>query len=114
MNYQELFATLIITIAVLVGLVNLLTEIAKKIINFKQAIHINIFVVILSVALTVAVFLAYWQIKQMQITWYLIMAFIVIGFLVAYGAMFGFDKLIKHIPDLKNIISEFKKVISGR
>ena len=50
----------------------------------------------------------------MQITWYLIMAFIVIGFLVAYGAMFGFDKLFKHIPDLKNIISEIKKVISGR
>lgn len=101
MNYQELFSTLFIIIAVLVVMVNIITEVIKKAVNFCNDIYINIFVVLLSVALTVAVFFAYWQIKQMEITWYLIIAFIVIGFMVAYAAMFGFDKLIKYFQDLK-------------
>ncbi len=101
MNYQELFSTIFIIIAVLVVLVNIITEVTKKTINFTKTAYLNAFVVILSVALTVAVFFAYWQIKQMEITWYLITAFIIVGFMVAYAAMFGFDKLIKHFQDLK-------------
>ncbi len=101
MNYQELFSILFIIIAVLVVLVNIITEVVKKIVNFTQDIYINIFVVILSIALTVAVFLAYWQIKQMKITWYLLSAFVITGFMVAYAAMFGFDKLIKRLQELK-------------
>lgn len=101
MDYQKLFATLFIIIAVLMAIVNIITEVAKKIIKFEEPLHINIFVTILSVALTVMVFIAYWQVKQMQITWYLIVAFIIIGFMVAYAAMLGFDKLIKHFKDLK-------------
>lgn len=103
MNYQELLSTLFIIIAVLVVVVNIITEVMKKLINFKEAAYLNAFVVALSVALTVAVFLAYWQIKEMEITWYLFVAFIVVGFLVAYAAMFGFDKLIKRFKDLKNM-----------
>lgn len=57
--------------------------------------------VVLSITLTVAAFLAYWQIKQMEITWYLLIAFIVVGFMVSYAAMFGFDKLIKLFRELK-------------
>lgn len=101
MNYQALVSDIFIIIAVLVVLVNIITEVVKRVSNFKKAAHINLFVTALSVALTVAVFIAYWQIKQMAITWYLIAAFIVIGFLVAYAAMFGFDKLIKQFQELK-------------
>lgn len=49
-------------------------------------------VVIVSMALTVAVFLAIFQIKAMAITWYMIAAVLVLGIFVAYAAMFGFDK----------------------
>lgn len=101
MNYQELFSTIFIIIAMLVVIVNIITEVAKKIINFTQVAYLNIFVVILSIVLTVAVFFAYWQIKQLEITWYLFAAFVIVGFLVAYAAMFGFDKLIKYFQDLK-------------
>jgi len=101
MNYQELFSTLFIIIAVLVVLVNIITEVAKKVFNFGETVYVNAFVVVLSVALTVAAFFAYWQIKQMEITWYLILAFIIVGFMVAYAAMFGFDKLIKLFQELK-------------
>ncbi len=101
MNYQELLSMLLIIIAALMVVVNIITEIVKKIFVFKETAHLNAFVVILSVVLTVMAFLAYWQIKQMEITWYLFMAFIVIGFFVSYAAMFGFDKLIKKFKDLK-------------
>lgn len=101
MNYQELFSSLSIIIAVLVVLVNIITEVAKKIFTFAQTAYINAFVVVLSITLTVATFLAYWQIKQMEITWYLLIAFIVVGFMVSYAAMFGFDKLIKLFRELK-------------
>lgn len=101
MNYQELFSVIFIIIAVLVVLVNIITEVAKKIFTFTQTAYINAFVVVLSIALTVVVFLAYWQIKQMEITWYLLIAFIVVGFMVAYAAMFGFDKLIKLFQELR-------------
>lgn len=101
MNYQELFSTLFIIIAVLVVLVNIITEVAKKVFNFGETVYVNAFVVVLSVALTVAAFFAYWQIKQMEITWYLILGFIIVGFMVAYAAMFGFDKLIKLFQELK-------------
>lgn len=101
MDYSQFISQLFIIIAVLVILVNIITEVAKSIFDFGSTQAINIFVTVLSVVLTVAVFLAYWQIKQMQIMWYLVLAFIVIGFMVAFAAMFGFDKLIKYFEDLR-------------
>lgn len=101
MNYSEIFAQLMIIIAVLVAMVNVITEVFKKVLEFKKEGTINWFVTILSVVLTVAVFLAYWQIKQMQITWYIFASFIFVGFMVAYSAMFGFDKLWKNFEKVK-------------
>ena len=43
MNYQEMFSTLFIIIAVLVVLVNIITEVAKKIITFTQTVYVNAF-----------------------------------------------------------------------
>lgn len=97
MDYSTIISQLLIIIGVLVALVNIITEVCKKTFDWLATSRvINIFVLILSVALTVAVFLAYWQIMQMQITWYIIAAFIIIGFMVAYAAMFGFNNLLKY------------------
>lgn len=109
MNYTELFSTLMIIIGILVALVNIITEVAKKIHNFKKAESVNIFVTVVSVVLTVATFLAYWQYKQMLITWYVFFAFIIVGVMVAFAAMLGFDKLLKNF-DFEKIIELFKKV----
>ena len=97
MDYSTIISQLLIIIAVLVALVNIITEVCKKAFDWLATSRvINKFVLAISVALTVAVFLAYWQIVQMQITWYVIVAFIIIGFMVAYAAMFGFDNLLKY------------------
>ena len=102
MDYSTIISQLLIIIAVLVTMVNIITEVCKKVFDWLATSRvINIFVLILSVSLTVAVFLSYWQIMQMQITWYIIAAFIIIGFMVAYAAMFGFDNLLKHFKKLE-------------
>ena len=46
-------------------------------------------------ALTIAAGIAYCQIKAVAMTWYIVAALIVGGFMVAYAAMFGYDKLME-------------------
>lgn len=96
MDYSTIISQLLMAVAVLVAIVNIVTEVVKKSFSLEGSKHINLFVLVLSEVLTVGVFLAYWQIKQMTILWYAVAAFIVIGFMVAFAAMFGFDKLIKY------------------
>lgn len=84
--------SVIITIAgVLVALTNVIVEVAKK--ATWDKLPTNILALIVAVALTLAAGFAYCQIKAVAITWYIVVAFIVVGFMVAYAAMFGFDKL---------------------
>lgn len=96
MDYTTIISQLLSIVAVLVVFVNIITEVFKKSFGLEGSKHINLFVLALSIGLTVGVFLAYWQINQMTITWYVFAAFIIVGFMVAYAAMFGFDKLIKY------------------
>ena len=97
MNYTELISQILLIVSVLTALVNIVTEVAKRTIDWVQGSKtINAFVLVLSLILTVGVFTAYWQIKQMELAWYVIAAFTIVGFLVAYAAMFGYDKLLSY------------------
>lgn len=77
-------------IGFLVAVVNVLTQVIKKATYDKMPT--NILVLVLSVALTLVTFFAYAQISTITVTWYMIVAAVVVGFFVAYAAMFGFDK----------------------
>lgn len=83
--------TLIVIIGILVAIVNIITEVVKK--ATWDKLPTNIVVVIVSEVLTLAAGAAYAQISCIAITWYLVVAAIVVGLFVAYAAMFGFDKL---------------------
>lgn len=78
-------------VGVLVVLTNIITQVLKKL--TWEKIPTNILVVIISMALTLVAFFAYCQIKAIAIVWYMVVAAVILGFLVAYAAMFGFDKL---------------------
>lgn len=78
-------------VGVLVVLTNIITQVFKKLTWEKMPT--NILVVIISMTLTLVAFFAYCQINAIVITWYMIVAAVILGFLVAYAAMFGFDKL---------------------
>lgn len=45
------------------------------------------------VVLTLGAFFAYCSIKEIAVVWYMVFAAVVLAFMVAYAAMFGFDKL---------------------
>lgn len=99
---ELMISQFLMIIAVLVAVVNIVTEVCKKAFDWLSGSKvINFFVLMLSEALTVAVFLAYWQINRMAIAWYVIAAFIIAGFLVAFAAMFGFDNLLKYFEDTR-------------
>lgn len=89
-------SNLLAIIGALVVLVNILPEVIKKV--TWDRLPTNIVALILSEGLTLAAGAAYAQINTIHITWYLVVGAVVVGFMVAYAAMFGYDKL-KEILD---------------
>lgn len=89
-------ALFITVIGVLVAVTNVVTEVLKK--ATWDKLPTNILAFIVAEALTLAAGFAYCQIEAVAIMWYTVIAFVVAGFMVAYAAMFGFDKL-KEIMD---------------
>ena len=89
------WSAVISIIGVLVVLTNIITQVVKKV--TWEKLPTNILVVIISMALTLAAFFAYCQIKAIVVVWYMVAAAVVLGFMVAYAAMFGYDKLMEAI-----------------
>lgn len=97
MDYSTIISQVLIIVGILTIFVNIITEVMKKSFSWLSTSKvINIFVLCLSIVLTVGVFIAYWQMNGMMLTWYLVAAFVIVGIMVAYAAMFGFDKLIAY------------------
>lgn len=108
MDIMNVMAILLITIGILVVLVNIITEIVKYVFEIKEAKKINIFVLILSEVMAITLFLAFCQINNLLIMWYMIVAVIILGALVAYAAMLGYDKLLSNFIEINKLISLFK------
>lgn len=85
-------------IGVLVVLTNIVVQVLKKVTWGK--LPTNILAVIISMVFTLAAFFAYCQIKTITVTWYMVFAAVVLGFLVSYAAMFGFDKLKEALAEI--------------
>lgn len=79
-------------IGALAFMVSVVTEVIKGIGIFKR-IPTDILVFVLSIGLTVAAFIAYMQYIQMAILWYMLMAAVLAGFIVAFIAMYGWEKI---------------------
>lgn len=84
-------STLATIFGVLVALTNVIVEVTKK--ATWDKIPTNLLALIIGEALSIISGVAYLQMNNIAIAWYYIVALIVIGFVVAYTAMFGFDKL---------------------
>lgn len=84
-------AFIITIIGVLVALTNVITEVIKKLTWDKMPT--NVLAVVVGELLTLAGGLAYFQVNGIEVVWYYVVALVVIGFMVSYAAMFGFDKL---------------------
>ena len=85
-------STLMLVIGGLIALTNIFVEALKKIIP-NDKFPTNLVAVITAVLLTLVAFLIYANIYTVVILWWHIVAAVIVGVLVAYGAMFGYDKL---------------------
>lgn len=79
-------------IGVLAFMVSVITQVFKGV-GILSKIPTDILVFVLSIGLTVTAFVAYMQYIQQVILWYMILASIMAGFIVAFVAMYGWDKL---------------------
>ena len=78
-------------IGVLVALTNIIVQVLKK--ATWDKLPTNVLALVIAMLLCLVAGIAYCQVNAISMTWYLVAALIVLGFLVAYAAMFGFDKL---------------------
>lgn len=98
MDFAQYIPMIISAIGALVVLVNIIVEVLKKVTNDK--IHANILAVGISLILSLVALFALCAIMEIPVMWYYVAATIVLGFMVAYAAMFGFDKLKQIIMDV--------------
>lgn len=92
---QVLIANMTIILAIVGALafvVSVITQVIKDIGVFNK-VPTDIIVFILSIGITVVAFVAYMQYIQMAILWYMILAAIMAGFVVAFVSMYGWEKL---------------------
>ena len=82
---------LTVVIGGLVAIVNALTQVIKKVTVDK--IPTSLLAIILSQVVTLVAFFVYIGVSGIGFIWYYLVGVIVVGFLVSYAAMFGFDKL---------------------
>ena len=80
-------------LGVLVALTNIIVQVMKK--ATWDKLPTNIVALLVAEVLTVSAGIAYCQIKAVSMTWYIVAALVVGGFMVAYAAMFGYDKLLE-------------------
>ena len=74
---------------VLVTVVQLITEVVKRLL---PKVPTDLVVVVLSIALTVLALIVYAAIMEISIMWYYAVGAVVLGIVVSYAAMFGWDK----------------------
>lgn len=92
---QSLVANMAIIMSVIGALtfvVTVITQVIKGVGVFKK-IPTDMLVLVLSIGITVVAFIAYMQYIHMAILWYMILAAILAGFIVAFVAMYGWEKL---------------------
>ena len=91
---MEQFMNVAIILWILGGLIlltNLLTEVFKKLIGDRFSWALLAFIV--AEVVTVLALFIYCAVMNITILWYFVVAAIIAGILVAYGAMFGYDTL---------------------
>ena len=90
-NLPAIISATLLVVAILVALTNIITQVLKK--ATWDKLPTNILALIVAMVVTLIAFFAVLQIVDIAFAWYMVPAAIALGFMVAYAAMFGFDKL---------------------
>ena len=83
---------IIAAVGVIAFIVSVITQVLKGVGVFKK-LPTDLMVFVLSIGITITAFVAYAQYIKLTILWYMIVAAILLGFIVAFVAMYGWEKL---------------------
>lgn len=97
---------LALDISVVVAIIGALTVVTNIIVEvLKRAtwekMPTNLLAIIVAMTLTLVAFFGYIAFMGYAVRWYYVAAAVVVGFAVAYAAMFGFDKLKEAIQQMQ-------------
>ena len=87
-------SAIVAIIGALTVLTNIIVEVLKR--ATWEKMPTNLLAIIVAMVLTLVAFFGY-----MAFMWYYVAAAVVVGFAVAYAAMFGFDKLKEALGQIK-------------
>ena len=79
--------------SVIISIIGVLVVLTNIVVQGRKNVTWDKLAMIVSLVLTLGAFFAYCSIKEIAVVWYMVFAAVVLAFMVAYAAMFGFDKL---------------------
>lgn len=97
----------IILLNILIGLTNIIVEFVKRLTWDK--INTNYVAAAVGIALAVATLFVLAALLKFPVLWYYVLAAVLLGILVSYGAMVGYDKLWNQI---KNTVRQARESVS--
>ena len=100
-NINAYLSILLLVVAVATVLTNIIVQVLKQV--TWDLFPTNLLAFLVAQAITLTAFFAVMEIRGASLTWYLIAAAVVLGLIVAYAAMFGFDKLKELLTQLGGI-----------
>ena len=102
---MDYFSFITIALAILIGTTNVIVQVFKP--ATWDKIPTNLLAIVVALIVTVASGVAFLQIKGIAIVWWMIAALVLLGVFVAYGAMYGFDKV-------KELLDQWKKLLDTK
>ena len=100
-NIPAVISVILPLVLMLMVVTNIIVEVLKKLTWGKLPTNLLAFAV--AMVVTLLTFFAACQIMGVAVTWYMVVAAVVMGVFVAYAAMFGFDKLRQTLEQLDSI-----------
>ena len=100
-NLPAIISAVLALVLILTVITNIITEVVKKLTWDK--LPTNVLAVLVAMVLTLCAFFAACQIMGLAVTWYMVVGTIVVGFFVAFAAMFGFDKFRQMLEQIANL-----------
>lgn len=93
-NVTTDLSLLILVIGIIAFMVSVIIQVVKGVTLFKS-VPTDLLVFVLSIVLTVLALLAYASYAKMMLVWYMIVAAVLVGFIVALVAMQGWTKVME-------------------
>ncbi len=97
-DFAAVTAAILAIVAAMVAVTNIVVEVIKKLWGAGCPATLLAFIVAMLSALVAL--LVYCSVTGLAVLWYYIVGALLVGFCVAYAAMFGFDKLKQALNEL--------------